>query len=95
MFAGTDRDIIGYGRRPPQPQWPGGARLALNLVLNVEEGSEPSIGDGDPESETGLTEGGGGAFQGRDLAAESIYEYGSRVGFWRILRIFEERGIEK
>jgi allantoinase len=93
MSAGTDRDIIGYGRRPPQPEWPGGARLALNLVLNVEEGSEPSIGDGDPESETGLTEGGGGGFQGRDLAAESMYEYGSRVGFWRVLRILEERGM--
>jgi len=86
------RDFIGYGTTPPDPRWPGGARLALNLVLNVEEGSEPSFPDGDGRSEIGLTEGGGGGFEGRDLAAESMYEYGSRSGFWRILRAFAERG---
>ena len=92
MSASTPpRDIVGYGRRPPDPRWPGGARLALNIVLNVEEGSEPSFADGDNYSETALTEGGGGGFSGRDLAAESMYEYGSRVGFWRILRLLDER----
>ncbi|MCW6509281.1 allantoinase PuuE [Lichenifustis flavocetrariae] len=91
--GGPVRDFIGYGRRPPHPRWPGDARLALNIVLNVEEGSEPSVPDGDDASETGLTEGGGGGFEGRDLAAESMFEYGSRVGFWRILRILEERGM--
>ncbi|WMS43549.1 polysaccharide deacetylase family protein [Acuticoccus sp. MNP-M23] len=81
------RDFVGYGANPPDPRWPGGARLALNIVVNVEEGSEPSVPDGDAVSETGLAEGGGAAFEGRDLAAESMFEYGSRVGFWRLLRI--------
>ncbi|MDX6751159.1 polysaccharide deacetylase family protein [Geminicoccaceae bacterium 1502E] len=86
------RDFVGYGRRPPHPRWPGGARLALNICVNYEEGSEPSVPDGDRFSETGLTEGGGG-FEGRDLAAESMFEYGSRVGFWRVLRLLRERGM--
>ncbi len=86
-----DRDFVGYGRNPPNPQWPGGARLALNLVLNYEEGSEPSIPDGDAASENGLTEGGSPG-PGRDLAAESMFEYGSRVGFWRLMRILNEHG---
>jgi allantoinase len=85
-----DRDFVGYGRTPPDPQWPGGARLALNLVLNYEEGSEPSIPDGDAATESGLTEGGTPG-PGRDLAAESMFEYGSRVGFWRLMRILNER----
>jgi peptidoglycan/xylan/chitin deacetylase (PgdA/CDA1 family) len=86
------RDFIGYGSRGYQPKWPGNARLALNFVLNVEEGSEPSVLDGDTASEAALTEGGSGAFPGRDLAAESMFEYGSRVGFWRLARLLEERG---
>jgi peptidoglycan/xylan/chitin deacetylase (PgdA/CDA1 family) len=87
------RDFIGYGANPPDPQWPGGARLALNIVLNFEEGSEPSIPDGDPASEDGLTEGPGLGLPGsRDMAAESMFEYGSRVGFWRLLRILREHG---
>src|SRR3546814_14745696 len=86
------RDFVGYGRNPPDPRWPDGARLALNLVVNYEEGSEPSVPDGDASSERGLTEG-GGAFEGRDLAAESMFEYGSRVGFWRIARLLEERSM--
>jgi allantoinase len=86
------RDFIGYGQTPPDPQWPSGARLALNIVLNYEEGSEPSIPDGDAATETGLTEGGGG-LSVRDLAAESMFEYGSRVGIWRLLRILRERGL--
>ncbi|MBB5751547.1 polysaccharide deacetylase family protein [Prosthecomicrobium pneumaticum] len=87
------RDFVGYGGTPPDPRWPGGARLALNLVVNVEEGSEPSIPDGDPASESGLTEGGGGGFEGRDLAAESMFEYGGRAGFWRLHRAFGTRGM--
>jgi allantoinase len=87
------RDFVGYGSHPPDPQWPHGARLALNICINYEEGSEPSIGDGDAVSETGLTEGGAGGFEGRDLAAESMFEYGSRVGVWRLFRLLRERGL--
>ena len=89
MAISYPRDMIGYGANPPHPQWPNGARLALNFVLNYEEGSEASFADGDGYSETGLTESGGQDVQGRDLAAESMYEYGSRVGFWRIIRLFQ------
>jgi allantoinase len=85
------RDFVGYGRNPPDPKWPGGARLALNFCINYEEGSEPSFPDGDGVSEAALTEGGSGGFAGRDLAAESMFEYGSRIGFWRILRLLSER----
>lgn len=84
------RDFVGYGPTPPNPHWPGSARIALNFCINYEEGSEPSISDGDEASETGLTEGGAGGFTGRDLAAESMFEYGSRVGFWRIARLLDE-----
>jgi allantoinase len=82
----NDRDFIGYGPTPPDAGWPGGARVALNIVLNYEEGSEPSFPDGDAVTETGLTDGGRGGPR-RDLAAESMFEYGSRVGVWRLLRI--------
>ena len=90
-----DRDLIGYGANPPDPKWPGGARLALNFVLNFEEGSEPSIPDGDPASEWGLTENGGvnPNVPGRDLSAEGMFAYGSRVGFWRTMRLFSERAL--
>jgi peptidoglycan/xylan/chitin deacetylase (PgdA/CDA1 family) len=90
-----DRDLIGYGASPPNPNWPGQARLAVNFVLNFEEGSEPSVPDGDPESEWGLTEYGASSpgVPGRDLAAEGMFAYGSRVGFWRIMRMFQERGL--
>jgi len=89
----VDRDFVGYGPHPPDPAWPGGARLALNFVVNFEEGSEYSLPDGDARSDSALTEVGGynPGLSGRDLAAESMYEYGSRVGFWRILRAFQER----
>ena len=93
MSPHTERDFVGYGPTPPHPQWPGGARIAVNIVLNYEEGSEPSFPDGDGVSETGLTEGGGGAFAGRDLAAESMFEYGSRVGVWRLVRLLRERNL--
>jgi peptidoglycan/xylan/chitin deacetylase (PgdA/CDA1 family) len=89
------RDFIGYGANPPDPRWPGGARIAVNFVLNVEEGSEPSVQDGEGFSETNLSEAHGRNQipQGRDLAAEGLFEFGSRIGFWRILRLFEERRI--
>ena len=85
------RDMIGYGANPPDPRWPGGARLALNFVVNFEEGSEPSFADGDGFTEASLTETGPQGLTGRDLAAESMFEYGSRVGFWRIRRLFQAR----
>ena len=93
MAEDYDRDMIGYADPPPDPQWPGGKRLALNFVINYEEGSEPSIPDGDGYSEQALTEIAGYDFGmgGRDLAAESMYEYGSRVGFRRLMRLFRER----
>ena len=89
------RDFVGYGAKPPNPKWPNGARIALNFVMNYEEGSEPSIQDGESFSETGLTEAHGLAVaaNGRDLAAESMFEYGSRVGFWRLMRLFEQRSM--
>ena len=89
------RDFEGYGPRPPDPGWPGGARLALNFVINYEEGSEPSIGDGDGVSEARLTETAQSPVPRgeRDLAAESMFEYGSRVGFWRLKRLFDERDL--
>jgi peptidoglycan/xylan/chitin deacetylase (PgdA/CDA1 family) len=93
MATSYPRDMIGYGPNPPNPQWPNGARLALNFVLTYEEGSEASFADGDGYSESTLTESGGQGVQGRDLAAESMYEYGSRVGFWRIIRLFQARHV--
>jgi allantoinase len=89
------RDLIGYGRNPPDPQWPGGARLAVNFVMNVEEGSEPSVQDGEGHTELGYTEAHGlnQLAGGRDLAGEGMFEYGSRVGFWRLMRLFQERGL--
>jgi putative urate catabolism protein len=96
VSAQYPRDLIGYGAAPPHPRWPGGARLALQIVMNYEEGSEYSIPDGDGFSETYLTEVPGASlgYGKRDLIVESIYEYGSRAGFWRLMRIFQERGIE-
>lgn len=93
MNGHLTRDFVGYGAEPPDPQWPRGARLALNLIINYEEGSEASFPDGDGVSEGALTEGGGGGFEGRDLAAESMYEYGSRAGVWRIVRLLRERAM--
>lgn len=89
------RDLAGYGPTPPDPRWPGGARLALSFVLNYEEGAENSILEGDPHSETYLHEvpGGQPRLGERDLVAESQFDYGARVGVWRILRLFAERGL--
>jgi putative urate catabolism protein len=88
------RDLVGYGRRPPHAKWPGGARLALQFVLNYEEGGENSVLHGDAGSEQFLSEmANPPAYADRHLSMESIYEYGSRVGVWRILREFERRGL--
>lgn len=85
------RDFIGYGNHPPDPKWPGKARIAVNFILNYEEGSEYSVPDGDGRSEATLTDAGASdmGVGGRDLAAESMFEYGSRVGFWRLHRLFQ------
>jgi allantoinase len=87
------RDLRGYGANPPQPHWPGNARLALQIVINYEEGGESSILHGDPASEAFLSEVVGAApLPGqRHMNIESIYEYGSRAGFWRLMRLFEAR----
>jgi putative urate catabolism protein len=88
------RDLVGYGKHPPDPRWPGQARLALQIVLNYEEGAESSVLHGDPASETFLSEiVGAQAFPMRHLSMESLYEYGSRTGFWRLMRLFETRRI--
>jgi peptidoglycan/xylan/chitin deacetylase (PgdA/CDA1 family) len=90
--AGPSRDFIGYGRDAPSIEWPQKARLAISLVVNYEEGSEYNYPDGDNRNEIH-----GSTYpvpaHVRDLRLESIYEYGSRVGIWRILRIFEEHGV--
>ncbi|KJY75235.1 allantoinase PuuE [Vibrio nigripulchritudo] len=86
------RDLIGYGQNPPDPKWPGGARLALSFVLNYEEGGERCILHGDAESEAFLSEiPAAQPIEGqRHISMESIYEYGSRAGVWRILALFEK-----
>lgn len=95
MKVHDERDFIGYGRTPPAAQWPNGARLALVIVLNVEEGAEQSIPDGDDATETALTDGIRGEVPAgtRDFVSESLFEYGARVGFWRIANLMAERGI--
>ncbi|WDZ95608.1 allantoinase PuuE [Herbaspirillum sp. WKF16] len=88
------RDLAGYGRNPPHAQWPGQARVALQFVLNYEEGGENCVLHGDPASEQFLSEiVGAAAYPARHMSMESIYEYGSRAGVWRILREFEKRGL--
>jgi putative urate catabolism protein len=86
------RDLRGYGRQVPHARWPGGARVALQFVLNYEEGGENNVLHGDPTSETFLSElVTAQAYENRHMTMESMYEYGSRVGVWRILREFEKR----
>ncbi len=89
------RDMCGYGAQPPDPKWPGDARLALQIVLNYEEGGESCVLHGDAASETFLSEiVGAQAYEAtRHMSMESLYEYGSRVGVWRLLKIFAEREI--
>jgi putative urate catabolism protein len=87
------RDLVGYGPKPPKAKWPGGARLALNFVLNYEEGGENAILHGDKASEAFLSEIiGAQALTGvRHMSMESLYEYGSRVGVWRLLELFRRQ----
>jgi len=86
------RDLVGYGRTPPHADWPGDARIAVQFVLNYEEGGENSVLHGDAGSEQFLSEIiGAAAYPARHMSMESIYEYGSRAGVWRILREFERR----
>ena len=89
------RDLVGYGATPPDPKWPGRARIALQFVLNYEEGGENSVLHGDAASETFLSEiVGAQAFVGqRHMSMESLYEYGSRVGVWRMLKLFRHYNI--
>jgi putative urate catabolism protein len=88
------RDLRGYGRDAPHPQWPGGARVALQFVLNFEEGGENCVLHGDAASEQFLSEMfAPEAYAARHLSMESLYEYGSRVGVWRLLREFERRAL--
>ena len=88
------RDLTGYGRNPPHARWPGGARMAVQFVLNYEEGSENCVLDGDAGSEQFLSEMFNPAsYPERHMSMEGIYEYGSRAGVWRILREFEKRGL--
>jgi putative urate catabolism protein len=86
------RDLVGYGRNPPHANWPGGARIAVQFVINYEEGGESSILHGDSGSEAFLSEMiGAQSHEGaRAIAMESLYEYGSRAGFWRLHRLFGE-----
>jgi len=88
------RDMIGYGRTPPQANWPGQARIAVQFVLNYEEGGENNVLHGDAASETFLSEIiGASAFADRHMSMESLYEYGSRAGFWRLHRLFQQRAL--
>jgi putative urate catabolism protein len=93
MIETYPRDLIGYGRNPPDPRWPGRARVAVQFVLNYEEGGERSILHGDKESEAFLSDVLGAVpWPGqRHMNVESMYEYGSRAGFWRLWRLFGAR----
>jgi allantoinase len=90
------RDLVGYGSAPPDPKWPGRARVALQIVMNYEEGGERSTLHGDAEAESFLHEvvGAEPVRGARNLQVESVYEYGSRVGFWRLLRLFAAREVK-
>jgi len=91
---GYPRDVIGYGREPPHPRWPRNAHIAVSFVLNYEEGGERCVLHGDDASESVLTDLGADALpNSRNLNVESIFEYGSRVGFWEILRLLRERQV--
>ncbi|HZQ65618.1 MAG TPA: allantoinase PuuE [Gaiellaceae bacterium] len=91
----TGRDLVGYGPTPPDPRWPNGARLAVSFVLNYEEGGERTPLEGDAEAESYLQEVVGAAptVGRRNLNAESMFEFGSRAGFWRVHRIFAAHGL--
>ena len=89
------RDFRGYGRNPPDPRWPGNARVAVQFVVNFEEGGENNILDGDRASEAFLSDVlGAQPWPGqRHANIESMFEYGSRAGFWRLWRMFTERNV--
>ncbi|RYY27399.1 MAG: allantoinase PuuE [Sphingomonadales bacterium] len=88
------RDLIGYGANPPAAHWPNGARVAVQFVINYEEGAENSVLNGDAGSEAFLSDMvGAPSHPARALAMESLYEYGSRAGFWRLHRMFTERNV--
>jgi putative urate catabolism protein len=91
----SGRDLVGYGANPPHPRWPGNARIAVNFIVNYEEGAEYTVLNGDDRPETILSEvGAGPAVRGlRDLNMESMYEYGARAGVWRTFKAFQQRGI--
>ena len=95
MTPDYPRDMTGYGAAPPDPQWPGNARVAVQFVINYEEGGENNVLHGDEASEAFLSEiVGAQAYPGvRHANMESIYEFGSRAGFWRLYRMFTERDI--
>ena len=94
MVKKNSRDLVGYGSKGKKISWPNNAKLALQIVLNYEEGGENSILNGDKYSETFLSEIiGAKAYKGRHISMESIYEYGSRSGFWRLDRLFKEKKI--
>jgi putative urate catabolism protein len=95
MDPSYPRDLIGYGRTPPAVRWPGGARIALSFVLNYEEGAENSILHGDAGAETFLSEivNAAPVPAMRHQSMESLYDYGSRAGFWRIKKLFDARGL--
>ena len=88
------RNMLGYGSNPPEVKWPNNSKIAVQFVLNYEEGGENSVLNGDKFSETVLSEIiGARAIKGRHISMESIYEYGSRVGFWRLDQLFKEKKI--
>jgi len=93
-MTGSPRDLVGYGATPPDARWPNGARVAVQFVINYEEGAENSVLNGDERSESFLSEMVGAASHtDRAMAMESLYEYGSRAGFWRLHRLFNERNL--
>lgn len=94
LGADYPRDLVGYAGRPPEVSWPGGARLAVQFVLNYEEGAENCVLHGDAQSETFLSEIiGAKPYPDRHMSMESIYEYGSRAGFWRLHRLFTQHRV--
>jgi putative urate catabolism protein len=95
-FSSYPRDLIGYGRDPPDPRWPGGARIAVQFVVNYEEGGENNVLHGDAASEAFLSDVlGAQPWPGqRHMNVESMYEYGARAGFWRLLRIFSDCNVQ-
>ncbi|HTR91326.1 MAG TPA: polysaccharide deacetylase family protein [Trebonia sp.] len=92
---GYPRDLGGYGANPPHPRWPGGARIAVSVVVNWEEGGETNVLHGDPTSEAACNDVVDAVPRPgvRDLRTESMFEYGSRAGVWRLRRLLAERGV--